>query len=232
MITPLLKTKWAMGAMGLGIAWLGLIVIQMCVQAGKAAPEELRDTITIKDPQRKKEALLNVVASYLVMVREALPADPAAIANCEAAWRIAVDDYGAARSRPFAVAAWVQEAVRQTGIWVLALNMRRETSRVEVVCLTPQGKILRIVCQWPMTVKYPDLMEALAMPVEFLPLEQIIAEAAPDSEGSLLFVVAPGPKPKMTLPKGQPIAVAVRDRNGEVSNFVPVVDLRRPEPKP
>jgi hypothetical protein len=192
-------------------------------------PEDLPDTITIKDPQQRKQALLNAVASYLAMVRETLPADPAARANCEVAWQIAVAEYGAARSRPFAVAAWVHKTTTRTGIWVFALNMRRETSGVEVVCVTPLGKILRIVRQWPINVKSPDLVDALAMPVEFLPLEQIIAEAKPDNEGNLLFMVAPGAKPKITLPVGMPLAIAVRDRSGEVSNYVPVVDLRRQE---
>lgn len=233
MITSLLKARWALCAAALGIVLLGLVLIPGRAPSGKAATDELPDAVTIKDPQRKRQALLDGAAAYLMDVRESLPADPAARANCDVAWQMAAADYDAASSRPFAVAAWLHKGLRTAaGICVYALNTRRETSGVEVTCLTPEGKVLKIVRQWPITAKFPSLMDGFAMCVEFRPLEQIIAAAKPDDEGNLLFMVAPGPETAMVLPEGVPIAVAVRDRNGEVSNFVPVVDLRQQELKP
>ena len=111
------------------------------------------------------------------------------------------------------------------GGWFLlthAINCHRETDRLIIAAVTQDGEMVTTVAQYSSDMKGPSLLVGLGLHVRYVPLSEIMAngEKTPWGVSSVLSGHSYMPVP---IPTGASIAVAIGDRDGQISNFVPVV---------
>jgi hypothetical protein len=190
---------------------------------------DLRDSLQIQDPEKRRQVLIREATEMLGTLREKFSDDPVIVANCALAMHVVRSTASDGDDRPLALAAWLQDSAPPcaAALWVFAVNIRRETDQVVIASIDKQGKTLRVICQFRGTLKTPSYVDALSLGCNFDALEGVMQGATSNPEG--WFVLRDDyerlRKP-LVLPRDVSLAVAVRDRVGKMSNYVPVRDLR------
>jgi hypothetical protein len=109
-------------------------------------------------------------------------------------------------------------------LWVFALNPRREVDAVVVRCWPETEAPLTFMHLIPREKKWTSWVDGAAVGVSLAPVSQLLeaVEASEASRPNDEIITTEG-KTTLCLPEHRPMAVAVRDRSGAVSNFLPLV---------
>ncbi len=186
-------------------------------------PRELPEFI-----KQDREALLDEAKEAFLRTPKWGPADLATLANMS--WGL--DSLPAAmerkRSGPIAITAYIHGVDKEiTSMLVFGLNPKRETKEVIVSCYGPNEKLLRMVFDLHRDTKSISLVDQIGLAVKLVPLQEILAIPSTDNSGEISVSCAnpyqPRGEPAILLPQSVPLVVALRDRDGTISNFVPVI---------
>jgi len=122
---------------------------------------------------------------------------------------------------PYAVGAFLQRVRSRLLISIVAVNMHRETDMLAIAYVLPGGRLCKTECHFPIKAKMFTFVNETGLRVRLLPPEELLKLAREDSSGNLAVEVEYTHGVELPLPGGMPLAAAIRDRNGQMSNFVP-----------
>lgn len=110
------------------------------------------------------------------------------------------------------------------------LNLRRETREVIFLARSPEGSIIEIVYERELQFKEIEYQASINGEVRLTPWSKLLAEAKPDENGALKCIVTEINAIPLPDKDAENVLVAVADRDGRVSSFVPLsrVDFRNP----
>jgi hypothetical protein len=195
--------------------------------APDALDDDLPDRIDIADPEEKRRHLLDQAQEWMAEVSETFPDDPVVRANCSLASERAAADYANRKAHPLAMAAWLDVNGKRDSFEIHALNVRRETDQIVIAAKTADGRLLRIVDELGRRAKDYSLIAVRAVLVKRVPLAELVEKAEEGPSGELVLVTThTSPATVLLVPDSVPLAAAVRDRGGALSNFVPVKVVR------
>jgi hypothetical protein len=146
-----------------------------------------------------------------------------------------IDAGDIARAEPIALYALVGYGpadVQQVEVW--SVSTKRETNRVRLLLQGPDMKIIEVVYERPMTEKDIDYISVTWYRVEYLPWEDYVEAVEGQEQATSPVIVDIGDPIYFPSDREVEVCVAVEDRDGRVSNYVPVVHYDYPvlEAKP
>ncbi len=189
---------------------------------------ELPDSMEVDGPGELRRVLLDQANSSLRGYLHAYGADLLVYANCACALDRLERDLGNPRASPLMVCAVIRMIDRdRKPFLVKALNGRRETDEVVVLARTPDGRTIRIVRHFPLRQKESSAFLGKALYVEFAPVEELASLGEKSPNGEIVIATTHRFGRAIRLPQNAVLTVAVRDRSGVLSNFVPVFWDRR-----
>ena len=195
--------------------------------APDAGSDDLPDRIGIADPGEKRRHLLDQAQEWIAEVSKTFPDDPVVLANCSLASERAAADYANREARPLTMAAWLDVNGKRDSFEIHALDVTRETDQIVIAARTPDGRLLRIVDELGRWAKDHSLIAVRAVLVRRVPLADLVDKAEEAPSGELVLVTRhTSPVTVLLVPDSVPLAAAVRNRGGALSNFVPVKVIR------
>ncbi|MGB2820532.1 MAG: hypothetical protein WBF17_06090 [Phycisphaerae bacterium] len=223
------KASWRLvvGALVLCIAsgFAGALIGRLaCGTADPAwgAKDELPDSLTFPSAAEAKQALVQDAYLDIDYIRKQATGNPAVAGNCMAAMQqVQWFDQGR-KMPPLMVHGSLGGSKGERSLGFEGINSYRETDEVIVLAVTSEGTIIRVVTKFGFSTKDAGLNSNTALLVKFVPVSEIVSSGVKQASGEVLVQVDFDVFTSMPLPDGLPLAVGIRDRNGLMSNFVPV----------
>lgn len=191
--------------------------------------QALSDTLNYSSEAEKRTALIAGARNSLSFVTVRYGNDLLVDANCDAARERLERDYDNHRASPLMLAACMARTDSgDEALMFSAFNPTRELDRLILVGRTSGGVNLRVVYHFDLTCKSVTLVNDAAIRIkqvswDSLTRDQRLLHGGPFAEVHLEAGYGP-----LLVPAVAALAVAVGDRNGQVSNFVEVFP-REPE---
>jgi len=208
------------------IAELNLLESTGMFGRGDELPDSVRYDSVSEMKQRQAEGAISIITGHAAVIA---PRDPTVRGNCIAALeqiRLLKDSSAA---HPIVFDGRITRSNDQWFLLISSLNCHRETDQVIVVGATPNGEIVKMIVQFPLTCKDPSIVAGITIPVKYEPISRIVSSGRGQSPGEIVVSQEYAPDTIMSLPESLPLAVAIRDRSGLISNFVSVRQERREE---
>lgn len=209
------------------------IVALLCMGCGDDGTGEEPDAKPVDDlPEAlsaKPDQLVGVLNRGAVGLLEVLLDDidpePADMANRDLAMRLVKEGRVKELSNPLCLYAVVKrtEPSDPGFLWVFALNPRREIDTFILRCWPDDGEPLTFVHHLLLEVKAPSWIDGDTVPLAFAPMDDLM-EKATVNESSFpgRVIVTRYAESELMIPRDVKMAVAVRDRSGAISNFIPL----------
>lgn len=150
-------------------------------------------------------------------------------AQCEAALHALNREQDLGTQPPIALfSATGLMANGQPYLTLFVVNTNRETSRGHILARGPNGDFVHIVYDFQPWAKEQTYRWMRLLRAEYVPWEILRERASAEEDGHIHFIVQEGtngnivPFPDISVAK---VCVAVEDRSGRMSNFVPVRHL-------
>ncbi|MGC9454030.1 MAG: hypothetical protein ACP5HU_04125 [Phycisphaerae bacterium] len=191
---------------------------------GEKPMDELPEALSV-EPDELEELLKRDAVHVLEDLLDDIEAGPADMANRDLAMRLVKEGRVRELSRPMCLYAVVKRAEPDGPgmLWVLALNPRREIDTFILRCWVNDGEPLTFVHHLSLEVKAPSWIDGDAVPVESAPVEHLVEKAMVNASSfSGRVVETTYGTTALKLPRDVRMAVAVRDRSGAISNFIPL----------
>jgi len=171
--------------------------------------------------------LLKDAQARIADCRSKNPRDSLCVANCLVASDLVESDYGKEDASPFVIAAYLLTRWNgRTAVVVYAVNCRRETDQVMLVCRTPEGSRLWVRMAIRRSTKDASLVSTLVWPAKMVEVAQLAKMGKSAGRGEVFVWAEMAPFTAQPTPNAPDLVVAIRDRNGMMSNFVPVRRLK------
>jgi len=192
--------------------------------AGRAREGELPDPLNFSSSSEAKQALVMDAESAMRHIRRIAPKNPAVTGNCIAAMQQMRWFEEDRETYPLVVHARIQESGQEKVLVVCAINCHRETDQLIVVAVTGEGTTIRIVINFNFERKSSLLVFERVVVVRYGPVNEIVSSGLKEPSGEILVSYDYELNTVVLLPESLPLALAIRDRNGLISNFAPIIE--------
>jgi hypothetical protein len=192
-------------------------------------PHKLPDLIGRDSQDEKRSFLLADARRELEHIAQRRESTLLARANCEVAATRLEEDYENVDARPMMIASYLVPLPEQGEyfFFVWCYNAHREHDAIVLVGETPQGTAVRIRYQFKPKVKSGALVNTVAGKTRLVSLDKLLqAGEVFQRNGEVEVHISTQISEAPLVPDLPLLAVAVHDRNGKLSNFVPVCRIK------
>ena len=189
--------------------------------------EPLPDSVSYPSEAEKRAALLEEARHQLEALPKKFGASLQVCANCEAAASRIEQQYGEPHAGPMMIASMIvrNESGPYEHTWLISgVDPRREMDAVILLGTTSEGRRLRVIYHVPRTQKYAFLVLYLTVPPKFVEVQEFLKAGKAVDDGEEIEVhLEVNFFATWQVPDLPNLIVAIRDRNGQVSNYVEVL---------
>jgi hypothetical protein len=194
-------------------------------QQAVSVPADLPDLITWDSEEEKRSFLIEGARRDLESITRKHDKSLLARANCEVVESRLEQDYGNANAAPMMIASSLVPLAddKQCFFFVWCFNPHREDDAIFLVGRTAEGTIVRVRYESDPRVKRGALVGTCGGKTTLVSLDELFqAGKVLRNNGDIEVRILVQTKRAPVVPDLPVLAVAVRDRNGKLSNFVSV----------
>jgi hypothetical protein len=218
----------------IGAATLLLLLATYCSTGREHArpiPADLPDLIRRDSEEQKRSFLIREARRQLAYITHKFDDTLLARANCEVAESRLEQDYESADAAPLMIAASLVPLGELVPVakeneyffFVWCFNPHREDDGIVLVGRTPEGTTVRIRYDSKPSVKCGALVGTFAGKTRLVSVDELLQEGTVfRRNGEIEVFISTETTGAPVVPDLPVLAVAVHDRNGKLSNFVPV----------
>jgi len=224
----------------------GILIGKLVWETGLTEPatgEELPESLSFRSWAEAKRALVEHAEADIKRIskyaREAdvksIPKyaerDPVVLGNCMAAMQEIRRFERNQKTRPLVIRGRIEEGKKETYLIFSAINSHRETNQIIILAKTDEGTIIKSVIQDSRSRKLPGLVSQRGVLVRFVPVSEIASSGVEEAPGEITVTTEFDLFAPVPLPEGLPLAVGIKDRNGQISSFARVTHATSGEPR-
>jgi hypothetical protein len=193
---------------------------------GVLRSDELRDVLQFDSPERKRSALIEYARRQLKRILQKYDSDLVVRGNCIAVESRLEKEFDSTDAAPMAIASSLIPCSdgRRHFLFLWCYNPHREDNAIILLGKTVEGATLRVCYEWKPTMKAGAVVGMFAGPTRLVTVGDLYkAGEVSRSSGDIEVRICVEDNNVPVVPDVSALAVALHDRNGRLSNFVPVV---------